>query len=1119
MNSLIKLSINRKVTVTMFTLAVLLFGFVSFSRLKLNLLPELSYPTLSIKTEYSGAAPQEIENLVTRPIEEVLGVVKNVQKISSISRASESLVTLEFAWGTDMDFATLDVRERMDALALPTEVKKPSILKFDPSLEPIIRYGLYFKPDSLDNSKAIDSDSKSYDSFDENLLKKLRRFADEEIKNELEIAGGVASVKVSGGLEEEILVSIDQAELARLNISIEDVSRILSSENVNLSGGILKEGSRQYLVRTLNEFKTIEDIGDLAIYTNMNGVVKFLRDIANISYNYKDRDAISRISGLEAVELSIYKEGDGNSVKISENIKRKVEKIRKILPDNYKFEVLYDQSIYITQSINEVIKAGVFGGILAIFLLFFFLKNFWITVITSLSIPVSVIATFNLMYGFDISLNIMSLGGITLGIGMLLDNSIVVLENISRHRDNGESVLIASQKGAGEVAMAVTASTLTSIAVFFPLIFVDGIAGQLFKDQALTVTFSLLASLIVAITLIPMLASIGGNGKKAKELDNNTEVDEENSISKLNPNDSDSLTSEDDKKKKNLFLRILIETGSVLLIIIKFIFTSIPYYIVRSIYIVLKYISKFFKIIVKPFIKLFDTIYDFLSAFYPGAIKFSLDNKILIISIAATLFLLSIKLATILGVELIPQLTQGEFKTEIIMPTGTPLSKTDAIIKEVIDRTGKLNSDKIERIFSVTGSSNKISSSADTGGPNRGDVNLVLKDGTNSKVEKEVMDNMRIFLQKIPGIEYKFSKPTMFTLKDPIEVEISGFNLEKLKLVNEELLAEMGKSDYFEDIKTTMESGYPEVIIKFDRDKATALGLEVNSIAQRIVNKLKGQIATKFSVIDRKIDVLVKAKQSDFNTLADLKKLIVNPKSNVPITLQSVADIKINITPSEIRHSDLMRVVVIQASLKKGDLGTAVNFLKEKIINKISKPDGIVVKITGQNKEMKNSFDSLKLALILAIFLVYLVMASQFESFIHPLVILFTIPLALVGAVFALFITGTSINVVVFIGAILLAGIVVNNAIVLIDLINQLRKDGMSKNDAIVQGGKLRLRSILMTTLTTTLGLLPLALGIGEGAELRAPMAITVIGGLLVSTMLTLIVIPVVYSVLDRKVL
>ena len=577
MNSLIKLSINRKVTITMFTLAVVLFGFVSFTRLKLNLLPELSYPTLSIKTEYSGAAPQEIENLITRPIEEVLGVVKNVQKISSVSRASESLVTLEFAWGTDMDFATLDVRERMDGLFLPDDVKKPSILKFDPSLEPIIRYGFYYKPDSLENKDAniVISD----DSFDEKLLKKLRRFADDEIKKELEIAGGVASVQVSGGLEEEILISIDQAKLARLKISIEDVSNILSTENVNLSGGILKEGSRQYLVRTLNEFNTIEEIGDLAIYTNTQGVVKFLRDIASITYNYKDRDAISRISGLEAVELSIYKEGDANSVKVSENIKLKVEKLKKILPKNYKLDVLYDQSIYITQSINEVIKAGIFGGILAVVLLFFFLKNFWITVITSLSIPVSVIATFNLMYGFDISLNIMSLGGITLGIGMLLDNSIVVLENISRHRENGDDVLVASQKGTSEVAMAVTASTLTSIAVFFPLIFVDGIAGQLFKDQALTVTFSLLASLVVAITLIPMLASIGA--KKKGEINVEKEIIiTEKEVSQVDKNYKD--------VKRNAFIRFFIKIGSFLSVIIKFIFTSIPYYIVRSIYIVIK---------------------------------------------------------------------------------------------------------------------------------------------------------------------------------------------------------------------------------------------------------------------------------------------------------------------------------------------------------------------------------------------------------------------------------------------------------------------------------------------------------------------------------------------------
>ena len=1067
---LIEVSIRRKVTIAMFTIAILLFGIVSFYRLKVNLLPDLTYPSLTIRTEYTGAAPQEVENLITKPIEEALGVVKNVVRIRSISRFGESDVTLDFAWGTNMDYANMDVRGKMDALYLPLDVKKPTILRFDPSFDPVMRFGFY-----RENKKGINS------TFDEEGLKYLRRFADEEIKKDMETALGVASVKISGGLEDEILVSIDESKLAQIRVSIERISFLLRAENVNLSGGKLEEGSHQFLIRTLNQFQSIEEICNVII-SSVKGKPIYLKDVATIKQGYKEREAITRMNGIEAVEIAVYKEGDANTVSVSREVEKKLKRIREALPKGLILEKVYDQSNFITQSVNEVIKAGIIGGILAIFILYFFLRNFGTTLIISLSIPVSIIATFNLMYGFDLSLNIMSLGGITLGIGMLLDNSIVVLENISRHRDLGKGIKESAEIGASEVSRAIMASTFTTIAVFFPLVFVKGIAGQLFRDQALTVTFALLASLVVALTLIPMLASI----KRGK-------VEQVETLSKKAP--------------KTLFGRFFRKIGI-------FLFSIIPQIILKGIFRLSKIISKVSLFLLKPAMQIFNKVYELIEKVYPKMLEWALNNKGIVILIAFVLFGISMRLIPILGVELIPQLSQGEFNIEFRLPPGTPLEKTDEVIAKIQDFS--TNYHKVITTFSVAGSGNRLDLNPEHAGENYGELTVIMAGDSKRADEEITMNQMRDNLSRIPGLKYKFSHPTLFSFQTPIEVEISGYNLTNLKTVSSKIVTKMKSYDRFTDVKSSMELGQPEIQIYFDREKAAFLGLEVYKVAEKVVNKLKGNVATKYSWHDRKIDILVKAREEDFSTVDDLKKMIVSTENDKQIRLQSIASIEMKTAPGEIRRSDQQRVALIACNLKYGDLGTAAQEIAG-IINSVNLPEGINVRIAGQNQEMKVSFNSLKFALLLAIFLVYLVMASQFESFVHPFVIIFTIPLALIGAVLALYVTENSVSVVVFIGAILLSGIVVNNAIVLIDLINQLRSKGMEKYKAIIEGGRLRLRAILMTTITTILGLFPLALGIGKGAELRSSMAITVIGGLAISTLLTLIVIPVVYSILDRK--
>ena len=1084
---LIDLSIRRRVTIAMFTVAVILFGGVSLSRLSINLLPDLTFPTLTVRTEYVGAAPAEIENLISKPVEEALGVVKNLVKMESISRTGQSDIVLEFAWGSDIDIARMEVREKLDALQLPLEAERPVILRFDPSLDPIMRFGLYLDdsdPLVASADSSIITTAATVENFDlsEEDLKLIRRYADEQLKKDLESIPGVAAVKISGGMEDEVQVLIDQDKVSQLGISINQVVNVLNSENVNLSGGRLEEGTQEYLVRTVNEFGSVDEIGNVII--DQSGITPiYLRDIADVRMGYKEREAITRIDGREAVEIAIYKEGDANTVNVARNIDLRLNRIQEELPGEMKLINVYNQSTFIQSAVDEVVNAGLIGGVLAILILFFFLRNFRTTLIISVSIPVSVIATFNMMFGFDLTLNIMSLGGLALGIGLLVDNSIVVLENIARHREMGKDIPTAARDGASEVSQAVVASTLTTIAVFFPLVFVQGIAGQLFSDQALTVTFSLLASLLVAITLIPMLASLGQKNEEEENL------------------------TEQKPPAKTAFGRISRK-------VLGFIFTTIPAFISWIIVKAVKFLGQAIRIILSPFSRSIQWVLDGLTHQYPLFLQWALRSKALVIFMALMIFGGTMMLVPRLGVELIPQLSQGEFNVEFKLAPGTPLEQTDGVLSRL--QRSALGDETINTTFAVAGTGNRMDANPDQGGENWGEVHVALVAEPGEGTEERAMQTMRSVLEKEPGVQYEFNYPTLFTFDTPVEIEISGYDLDKLKRLSQDIAAELDQSGRFADVKSTMEQGNPEVQIYFDRERSAALGLAVSDVARRVVSNVRGDIATRYSWRDRKIDVLVRVQEEDRANIDRIKELVVNPESDRPIPLSMVADVVVDIGPGEIRRIGQERVALVSANLNYGDLGTAADEINE-IIDAAQIPPGFDIKLGGQSEEMNNSFRSLLMALLLAVFLVYLIMASQFESLLHPFVIFFSIPLALVGAVLGLWLTGSTISVVVFIGLILLAGIVVNNAIVLVDLINQLRQQGTPKAEAIVEAGRLRLRPILMTTLTTTLGLLPMALGFGEGAEIRAPMAITVIGGLLISTILTLVVIPVMYMVLDRK--
>jgi hydrophobic/amphiphilic exporter-1 (mainly G- bacteria), HAE1 family len=1112
--NIVEAATRRRVTVGMVTLTFVLFGWIALSGLKVNLLPDLTYPTLTVRTEYEGAAPMEIENLISQPVEEAIGVVKNLRKIHSVSRTGQSDVILEFAWGTNMDQAGLDVRDKLDVLQLPLDAKKPVLLRFNPSTDPIMRL-------SLSVAAAANG------VVNEAELKQLRRFADDELKKRLEPTPGVAAVKVGGGLEDQIDVDIDQQRLQQLNLNVADITKRLADENVNVSGGRIENGSQRYLVRTVNQFGNLDEMRNLLVKVD-NGVPVRLKDVAEIRQGYKEREGVVRVDGHEAIELAVYKEGDANTVSVAAAVKKQLERLKTILPTNAKLDTIDDQAIFIQSSLDDVRNDAIIGGILAVLIIFFFLADSWSTFIISLSLPVSLIATFFFMGQAGVSLNVMSLGGLALATGMVVDDSIVVLENIARLREQGMGIVEAAVKGAREVSMAVIASTLTTVAVFFPLVFVQGVAGQLFRDQALTVTFAMLISLVVAMTLIPMLASLKGRSPIAYK-------EEE-------PSPGWQPSSKAGRGVK-----------SVVTPVSRTFFYWIPHFFAIAGFFIFRKIGGAIGAVLRAIGRVVLMPYNAAANMYHAFLPKALGHPGAVLTFASVAFVASVAVIPTLGLDLIPSLAQGRFEMTVKQQPGTALIDTDKLVAELEQKNA--NNPNIALIYGVSGTGTRLDATPTESGENIARLLVVLKSGVGERGEREATDALRATMATHPGTEVKFARPQLFSFATPLEIELRGYDLASLEKAGKKLTALMNASPRFADVKSTVEGGYPEIQVRFDQERAASFGLTTKQISDQVVNKVRGSVATRYSFRDRKIDVLVRAQADQRASVDDIRNLTVGysqtaaPTNSTtantgttagstanatnttngtsssgttpaamgtPIRLSAVADVISSQGPSEIHRISQERVAIVSANLHYGDLGTAVGEVKQ-LIRDNPLAAGVTTHIGGQSEELDASVKSLIFALTLAIFLVYLVMASQFESLLHPFVIMFSIPLALVGAVLALKLTVTPLSVVVFIGLIMLAGIVVKNAIVLIDRVNQLREEGVDKINAIVQAAESRLRPITMTTLCTLLGFMPLAIGVGDGNEVRAPMAITVIGGLLVSTLLTLVVIPVVYTLLDRR--
>ncbi len=1092
-NSLFSITVKRPIAITMVVLAIAIFGLVSYSQLKMRLMPDISYPTVTVRTEMEGSAPEEIENNVTRKIEEVLSVVNNLKRISSVSRMDTSDVILEFYWGTNINNAIQDIREKLDQVFLPEEAKKPIILRYDPTLDPILTF-------------AITSDKMN--------LMDLRTFCDEQLKPALDKLKGVAAAKIRGGLEEEIRVEIDQKKLRNLNLNINEINRVLANENINLAGGVLREGSTEYIVRTVNQFKSLKDIENLIIGKFNNAEIR-LKDIAKVKKTYKDREVITRVNGKECVIIEIYKEGDANVVQVAKRVKRQLlsrkgRTIASRFHNSINITLLNDQSRFIERAINEVKSNAIIGGLLAILVLFLFLKKVKPTIIVSLTIPLSIITTFALMKFFKVTLNIMSLGGIALGVGMLVDNAIVVLESIFRVSDekgeSDENVIL----GVKEVGTAVIASTLTTVAVFFPIVFIEGIAGQVFKDMSLTVVFSLLASLALALFFIPTLAS--------RKLNPHT-MNKRNSLFKLLLQ-FQTITSLKNSLKDFHIRNFHLHLFSLLIFIVLF-----PLELIGKIITLLYILVLFAVLLCAGLYKILDQLLLskivsgfnraftlFQKDFYPSILKKALENKLPVFALILIAFILTFLSFKKLDIELLPTVHQGEFYAVVTMPIGTPVEEIDKRLLPYIKKIQEIKG--VKTVFVKTGvESNSYPKSYE--GTNIANIGISLDlSGNLQKEEENAIEQIRKILSDLPDAYIRIRYPELFTTKPPVEIEVHTYNLQKLKKYTNIVFEKIKNLPELKDVETNIKSGNPEIEIKFNREKLARIGLNTEESAKLIRNEILGNIPTKFIKQDRRVDIRVRLKDATKKSIEDLKNIIINPGKKKPVPLKAVANFTIKEGPGEIRRVNQQRVGIITANIK----GIGLKHITEKIRKEISQleiPKDVSIVFGGQQMEMEKSSSSLYLALLLSVFLVYIVMASQFESLIHPLIIMFTIPLALFGVGISLFALHIPLSILVFVGMMMLAGIVVNNAIVLIDYINLLRARGLEIKKAIIEAGIVRLRPIFMTTLTTILGLLPMALGFGEGAEIRKPMAITVIAGLTFSTILTLVVIPVIYHLIE----
>jgi HAE1 family hydrophobic/amphiphilic exporter-1 len=1016
-----RLAVNRPVTVLMGTLLVILLGVVSFTRLPVDLFPELSLPVAVIWTEYPGAGPEEVENMVTRPIEEAVSTLGNLKELSSQSTAGSSVVIANFNWSTDMDFAALDMRESIDLIRgyLPDDAERPLIIRLDPSLMPILHLGV---SGDLDQAG-------------------LTTLANDVLKNRLERIEGVAVVQVEGGLVSEVEVAVDLQRLNQTGVSLQQLQQALTMENLNFSGGQFHAGGREYQVRTVGQYRSLDEMESIVVGQDAGGPV-YLRDVAVLRLQYKKEQVITRMNGEPVVSLSIRKQSDANTLRVANDVRREIKKMTKELPGQLNFSVAIDQSSYISRAVDNVIGTVLVGAALAVLVLYLFMGSLIATLIISAAIPISVIAAFSFMYFYGMTLNIVTLGGMALGVGMMVDNAIVILENIYRYRALGEKPAAAALLGSGEMAGAITAATLTTVVVFIPVLFVEGLAGIVFRPLAWTVGFALLASLFMALTVVPLLCS-------RSQL--------------LRP-------AEQPEQRK---------------------FMAIPLQVMQ------KFMQR-------------------LNSFYAHFLAWALDRRWLVVGSVLGLLILSLALVPLIGSEFLPEEDSGTLFVNLQLPVGSCLEETDLVARE-IEAQLQTGHPEIETVFSYTGTGGTL---FETSTPEDAQIWVMLVPREKRKLStREVAEKLRGELALVPGVDIAISTQDitmgMTSEGGAVNIAVKGDDLELLQGLTTEVARIVEGVEGTKEVDTSLSGGRPEVQVRLDRERAAAWGVSTAQVASLVRTALEGQVVTRYRVGGKEYDVRLKGGE-DFvvESPAALKTLpLLTPAG--PVHLGQVAAVTTGTGPRSISRDGQVRTAYVTADVFGRDLGSVMQDVQKKL-GALELPAGYTIDFAGEVINIEESFSSLGFALLLAIPLIYMIMAAQFESLLFPLIIMFSLPQAFTGVVLSLVLTGKALSVPALIGVILLSGIVVNNGIVLVDYINILRREkGYSREEAIRLAGPVRLRPILMTTLTTVLGMLPLSLGLKEGSEMQSPMAIVIIGGLTFSTLVTLIFVPVMYSLLD----
>ncbi len=1012
------IAVRRPIFTIMIMLIVIILGGISFSRLSIDLMPDITYPTLSIITDYSNASPDEIEQLITRPVEEAMSAIPGVDMVSSVSAEGVSQVRVEFNWGTDLDAAANDIRDRLDRIMvlLPDDVDRPRLLKFDLASFPILILGASGSMDPIE----------------------MRRIIDEQVKYRIERLPGVAALDVFGGLDREIHVNLSADKIKALGLSLDTILNKIRAENVDMPAGNLERGNLDVMIRTPGEYSSLSELENTVIAMREGTPIQ-LKEIAAVEDSWEKVTRVVRINGRPGIRMAVNKQSGTNTVDVARGVLQEIDRINQDIPEIH-LTTIIDTSDYIKRSISNVGSSILYGGILAVLVLLFFLRNIGSTAVIATAIPISIVGTFALMYFGGFTLNLMTLGGLALGIGMLVDNAIVVLENIFRMRESGVEPVEAAIKGSEEVSAAIIASTLTTLAVFLPLIFVRGISGVMFKQLSFVVGFALACSLVVALTLVPMLTSRipvrTGNGET---------------------------------EKIGWRHRIFLLSG------------------------------RFFK---------------GLEESYVGLLRFALGHRLLVVVSAALILLGSLLLVPYIGFEFMPATDEGEVRVYGEGAVGTRLQVLDTAFKKIEAVLDK-EVPEARNVETFIGSSRMRAR-----GDHTGTIRISLKSQSErSRSSEEIANAIRPKLMGIPGLRVRTrAGQGLFILRmgaqsgDKIEVEIRGHDMDIADSLARQVQDALGRVQGITDTTVSRESGSPEELVIVDRQKASDMKLTVSHIAEALQTIISGTSAGNYSEAGNEYQILVKLNEAERMDLREILNLTVMNSEGQPVVLRNVVEIRPRSGPVIIERKDQERVVTVSANLVGRDMGSVQKDIRD-AFRSIPVPPNFSIIFGGDYEEQQKAFHELLTSLILALVLVYMVMASLYESLRDPFIVMFSVPVAAIGVVLMLLLTNTTFNVQTFIGCIMLGGIVVNNAILLVDHINLLnRRYGMDLREAIEEAGRRRLRPILMTAMTTMLALVPLAIGIGEGGEAQAPMARAVIGGLFSSTFITLIFVPTVYS-------